>query len=132
MAPADDPEEEPKANPAAQKRPTAKLVRLDLRMLPEVQPDSLSSADAIRIVRMLAAKTENIVVIPYGKRKTRMRRIGRRQIELCVQKGTLTEGPFVNPHGHWQLNVQRRAAGEEITCVVAIDWPARVLVINAF
>lgn len=46
--------------------------------------------------------------------------------------GTIVEGPFVNAHGHWQMNLYRHAAGEGPTCVVAIDWPAKVLVINAF
>jgi hypothetical protein len=81
---------------------------------------------------MLAAETDNIVVIPYGKAKAKTRRITRRQIELCVQKGTPTEGPFLNRYGNWQMNLYRHAAGEEITCVVAIEWATRVLVINAF
>lgn len=103
-----------------------------LRNFPEKQPDRLKAADAIKLVRALASETENIVVIPYGKKKGEMRGITRRQMELCVQKGTLTEGPFLNPHGNWQFNMYRHAAGEEITCVVAIEWARRVLVINAF
>ena len=84
------------------------------------------------MIRELAADTSRIVIIPYGKRKSRRRGITRRQIELCVQKGTITEGPFVNLKGNWQVNLYRHAAGEELTCVVAIDWATKVLVINAF
>jgi hypothetical protein len=56
---------------------------------------------------------------------------------LCEKSATfrdhaLTEGPFLNHHGHWQMNLYRHVAGEEIACVVAIEWVARVLVINAF
>jgi hypothetical protein len=51
---------------------------------------------------------------------------------LSMQRGTIREGPFLNRFGHWQMNLFRHAAGEEVTCVVAIDWAARVLVINAF
>jgi hypothetical protein len=96
------------------------------------QPADLSAAGALKVIRLLAENTDNIVLIPYGRKKTAMRKITRRQIELCVQKGTLTAGPFLNHHGHWQMNLYRHAAGEEITCVVAIEWAARVLVINAF
>ena len=99
---------------------------------PNEQPDKLSRADALRMIRALSVETANIVVIPYGRKKAGRRGITRRQIELCVQKGTPTEGPFVNQHGNWQMNLYRHAAGEEITCVVAIDWPSQVLVINAF
>jgi hypothetical protein len=96
------------------------------------QPEVLSRAEALWVIRVLAEDTGNIFVIPYGWKKAGQRGITRRQIELCVQKGTPTEGPFLNQHGNWQMNLYRHAAGEEITCVVAIDWPARILVINTF
>jgi hypothetical protein len=112
--------------------PSAEVIPLRQHGLPLEQPADLSEPEALRVIRLLAAQTENIVVIPYGRRKTKIRRITRRQIELCVQKGTPTEGPFLNSHGNWQMNLLRHAAGEEITCVVAIEWATRVLVINAF
>lgn len=49
------------------------------------------------------------------------RRITRRQVELCLQKGTITEGPFMNSRGNWQVNMYRHAAGEEVTCTVIIE-----------
>jgi hypothetical protein len=115
-------------------RPTqsADVIPIRSREIPLEQPAKLNSADALRVVRTLAAVTDNIVVIPYGRKKAGRRGITRRQIELCVQKGTLTEGPFLNQHGNWQMNLHRHAAGEVVTCVVAIDWPSQVLVINAF
>ena len=100
--------------------------------MPNAQPDKLSPADALKIVRAIAADTDNIVVIPYGARRAKERRIERRPIERCVQKGTIVEGPFLNQHGNWQMNMYRHAAGEELTCVVAIEWLTKVLVINAF
>ena len=131
MAEPEPPPAKPKAKPETAKQ-TAEVVRLHERLMPLKQPDNLSAADAIKVVRLLAAQTENIVVIGYGRKKAKQRQITRRQIELCVQKGTLTEGPFMNRYGNWQMNLYRHAAGEEITCVVAIDWPNRVLVINTF
>lgn len=38
------------------------------------------------------------------------------QIVRCVQMGTITEGPFINKFGNWQMNLTRHAAGEQITC----------------
>jgi Domain of unknown function (DUF4258) len=108
------------------------VVRPEQRAIPREQPAHLSAALALKVVRLIAADTDNIVVIPYGRRRAQQRNITRRQIELCVQKGTIVEGPFLNQHGNWQMNFYRHAAGEEVTCVVAIEWATRVLVINAF
>jgi hypothetical protein len=113
-------------------KPSAEVIQLAHRQLPAQQPDHLSEADALKIVRLLAVDSANIVVIPYGRRKVKQRKITRPQIEKCVRLGTIQEGPFLNQHGNWQLNLYRHAAGEGITCVVAIDWATRVLVINAF
>lgn len=93
-----------------------------------VEPLHLSAPAALKMIRELAADTERIVVIRYAQK----RGIPRRQIERCVQKGNITEGPFRNAKGNWQVNLYRRAAGEELTCVVVIDWATKVLVINAF
>jgi hypothetical protein len=111
---------------------TADIIPIRQREIPAERPADLSRADALKVIRTLADDTAKIVVIPYGRKKAGRRGITRRQIELCVQKGTPTEGPFLNQHGNWQMNLYRHAAGEQITCVVAIDWPTQVLVINAF
>jgi hypothetical protein len=135
MGDQDEPKAKPKAKPKAvppKVQPSAEVVTLQSAAIPSDQPDRLSAPEALRVVRMLSADTANIVVIPYGERRAKERRITRRQIELCVQKGTISEGPFVNQHGNWQMNFCRRAAGEEITCVVAIEWATKLLVINTF
>lgn len=131
----DEPKPKAAANaplPERSAKPPGQVVPFVQRLIDGPQPASLKEADALKIVRMIAADTDNIVVIPYGKKKSKKRKISRRQIELCVQKGTLSEGPFVNSHGHWQMNFFRHAAGEQVTCVVAIEWATKVLVINAF
>ena len=94
--------------------------------------EGLNDADALKLVRMLAADSDNIVVIKHAKKRRMQRMITRPQIERCVQKGTITEGPFINGFGNWQMNLTRNTAGEQITCVVAIDWATRILVITTF
>lgn len=121
----------PKASPAKAAY-SAEVIQLEQRRIPERQPDRLNEADALKLVRLLAVDSANIVVIPYGKRRTKQRKITRPQIEKCIRLGTIQEGPFLNKHGNWQFNLFRHAAGEQVTCVVAIDWATRVLVINAF
>ena len=97
-----------------------------------VQPDRLNSADALKVIRAIAADTNKIVVVGHGQERARQRRITRPQVERCVQKGTITEGPFVNIQGSWQVNLTRHTAGESITCVVAIEWATAVVVITTF
>ena len=92
----------------------------------------MSPGAALRHIRDIAADTGSIIVVAHARKRQRERGITRRQIELCVQKGTVTEGPFMNAHGNWQVTLFRHAAGEDLTCVVAIDWPSRLIVVTAY
>jgi len=98
----------------------------------EAIPIKLSKSRALSVIRELAADTSKIVIVSHGRKRAGQRRITRRQIELCCQKGTITEGPFLNVKGHWQCNMYRRAAGEEVTCVVVIDWATRLVIITVY
>jgi hypothetical protein len=98
----------------------------------EIVPLRLTTNQALRMIRELSADSQNIVVIGHAKKRRHQRRVSRRQIELCVQRGTITEGPFLNQKGHWQVNLYRHAAGEELTCTVAIEWATRLIVVTVF
>lgn len=102
------------------------------RLMAEVVPLELTALHALEMVRQLAADTNRIVIIGHAKKRGRQRRISRRQVELCLQKGSICEGPFLNQKGNWQVNMYRHAAGEEITCVVAIDWGKSLIVVTVF
>jgi hypothetical protein len=97
-----------------------------------VSPLTLSPIAAIRVIKDLAADSNNIVVIRHGKDRQKQRGITRRQIESCLRKGTIMEGPFMNSHGHWQVTLYRHSAGDELHCAVAIEWATRLLVITAY
>ena len=84
------------------------------------------------MVREISVDTGRIIVLSHATKRARQRNVSRRQIELCCQQGSITEGPFVNQHGHWQVNLFRHASDEELTCAVAIEWPSRLLVITTF
>lgn len=98
----------------------------------EVQPESLSATRALRVIRELAADSRNIVIVQHARQRGLQRRISPRQIQICCLRGTIVEGPFINAHGHWQVSLFRHAAGEPVTCVVAIDWPSRLIVVTVF
>ena len=116
----------------AKRSHSAEIVPLKRPFPPARQPDHLNDADAVRLVRMIATDSNNIVVIGHATKRRRQRSITRLQIERCVQMGTKTEGPFINRFGNWQMNLTRHAAGEEITCTVAIEWATQVIVITTF
>ena len=93
------------------KKPTAKVVAFP-RAFAVDRPDDLGSDDALRIIKALATDSKNILVVEHAKLRQRQRHITRPQIERCIQKGVITEGPFLNAHGHWQVNLTRYAADE--------------------
>ena len=117
---------------AAKPGQSAKIVPLKRPFPPERQPDHLNEADAVRLVRIIAADSNNVIVTIHAVKQGKKRSITRIQIERCVRSGVLTEGPFINQHGNWQLNLTRQAAGEQITCAVAIEWATKVIVITTY
>jgi hypothetical protein len=131
---AEGPDKPGKARAKAVAKPgrTAEVVALKRVFPPLQQPDHLNDADAIRLVRMLAVDSNNIVVIQHARKRGAQRSITRIQIERCVRHGIITEGPFVNPKGNWQMNLTRQTAGEQITCAVAIEWATHLIVITTF
>ena len=96
------------------------------------QPATLSPRAALDLIRKLARDSNNVVLVTHAVHRSKTRLFTRRQIELCVQKGSITEGPFVNVKGNWQVSLFRHAAGEEMTCVVAIDWPSGLIIVTVF
>jgi len=99
---------------------------------PKQRPKSLSVHDARAIIRSMAQESARVFVVTHARNRQRTRNITRRQIINCLQKGSITEGPVLNTHGNWQVNVSRLAAGEEITCTVAIEWERRLVVVTVF
>lgn len=96
------------------------------------RPDHLSGSDALRAIRGLAADSRRIVLIEHAKQRGKLRKISPLQVERCLLKGTITEGPFLNQHQNWQVTMYRHAAGEEVNCVVAIEWQRQLLVITVY
>jgi hypothetical protein len=92
---------------------------------------TLTKDAALEMVRDLAKDSSNVVPQkPHCEEKMLKRRVTLRQVIECVRRGTITEGPFRNPKGNWQVNMTRHGAGEELTCTVAIIWAKRLLVIT--
>ena len=95
-----------------------------------VVPMKMRPATALRMIRKLAADSDRIVIVNHAAKRQRERSITRKQIEFCMQSGFIAEGPFMNDFGNWQVTLCCRHAGDELTCVVAIDWPSQLIVIT--
>lgn len=98
----------------------------------EIKPFRMDKPAALKMIRGLAADSDRIVVISHAMKRQAERKITRRQIETCVRTGYIAEGPFLNDHNNWQVTMRCYSAGEELACVVAIDWPSQLIVITTF
>jgi hypothetical protein len=98
---------------------------------PDQQPDKLSRADAIRLVRELAADSTNVALTKHCRDESMPKRgITMRQVLDCLRKGVIVEGPAIDIHGNWKMDICRQADG--LTCAVAIEWRARLIIITTF
>jgi hypothetical protein len=107
----------------------AKVVQL--RPLDKI-PVKLSKHEALMLVRRVAQDSKNVFVSPHARGRQKKHGITRRQLMTCLAKGVITEGPFLNKYGNWQVNVSRLAAGEQITCTVAIEWQDQLVVVTVY
>jgi hypothetical protein len=98
----------------------------------ESLPRKLTANDAVRTIRKISADSNNIVVVRHGRLRAAQRKFSRTEIERCLRRGLVSEGPFMNAHGNWQVTLTSCSAGRDINCVVAIHWAVRVFVITVF
>jgi hypothetical protein len=92
----------------------------------------MNDSDALKIVRERTKNSANIVLTPHAKLRCKQRKITLLQIIKCLERGIVSEPVHINAHGNWQLNLSCRAAGEDITCSVAIDTTRLLIIITTF
>lgn len=88
----------------------------------------------MRIIRARAKDSANIVPVGHALRAMRKRRVDRLQVERCLRRGTITEGPYVPTNsrtGDWRCNMHAHIGGEWIRIVVEIAAGTQLLVITA-
>lgn len=95
-------------------------------------PAHLSRPEALAAIRELAGDSSRIFIVRHAIGRMIERSVSRSDVENCLRKGVIDEGPFLNSHGHWQVTMARRAGGERTQCVVAIEWSRRLLVITVY
>lgn len=86
--------------------------------------------EAVRVIRQLAAHSLNVAAVHHARLRMRQRGVSMQDVVRVLQRGAITEGPFVSGAGNWRMNVTGRSAGEELTVVVEIVWRSNLLVVT--
>jgi len=98
---------------------------------PDRQPERLTRADAQRLVRELATDSSNVGLTKHCREESMPDRgITLRQVLDCLRMGVITEGPALDVHGNWKMDIYRRT--DNLLCAVAIEWKTRVIVITTY
>lgn len=95
-------------------------------------PLRLSKAEATKAIKEIAQNADRIVPVGHGRRRTRERGITITQAVKVVRAGYVDGDPWLDEHGNWRVTMRGRAAGEEITVGLAIEWRTRLLIITVF
>lgn len=80
----------------------------------------LTNHSALNKLKEFAKDTSKIRLSKHARERMAERNISMTQIVCCFEHGSITEGPFKNTYGDWQLNVSVRSAGDFITTTVAL------------
>jgi hypothetical protein len=98
---------------------------------PDQQPERLTRADAQRLVRALAADSANVELTKHCREESMPDDgITMRQVLDCLRMGIITEGPAIDIHGNWKMDIYRRV--DNLLCAVAIEWRTHLIVITAY
>lgn len=73
------------------------------------------------LIRKIAADSAKVFFSSHAKVRMRERKVTDLQIIRCLQTGTVTEGPFRNIHGNWQVNVDAYHSGQNLKVGAVID-----------
>jgi hypothetical protein len=86
---------------------------------------------AWRIVRAAAAESGRVFFTVHAEQRMRERRITRRQVLACLERGAIHQGPAPDIKGNWTLTMERTAARERVRVVLAIAPPSDVIIVTA-
>lgn len=102
-------------------------------VVPDRQPDSLDPFEARRIVQEIAGDSARVAILPHAQKRKRQRRISLEDVLRVLRSGNITEGPYVAlKSGWWRFTMTGRSAGDEVSCVIEIEWKTKLLVVTVY
>lgn len=90
----------------------------------------MSDHDFMRLVHEIASDPSRIGITDHARKQMRVRNVLRKHIDVCLQKGSVSEAAHINLHGNWQATMWRRVAGLDVKVAVAVETKTRVVVIT--
>ncbi len=72
-------------------------------------------------LQRLHAAIGRLVITSHAKLRMKERRITRKQIETCLQKGRVVEPAHLTSHGDWKATLEHCVAGDVINVAVALE-----------
>lgn len=107
-----------------------------LRMSEDIIRLDLTGPTALAIIRKLAADSANVFLLDHCKSSMKKRHITRVQINQCLLKGRITEGPYRDiGSGNWRTRMEHFSDGQCIRVIAELfmnDLGEKILIITTF
>lgn len=81
----------------------------------------LSPTNAKRMLIETARDSGRIFFVDHAEKRMKQRNITRTQVIRCLTHGVITEGPYRNIKGSWQLRIETLSAGDPLTVIAVLD-----------
>lgn len=101
----------------------------------KVTPIRLSAKRAVEIVKEVLKDSGRVVFLDHAEKRMRQRRITRKQVFNCLDRGVIVEGPALDIRGKWKFDMETFSAGDNIHIAVAIDTDShgnKLVIITAY
>jgi hypothetical protein len=99
-------------------------------------PFRLNDANALKLLREVAADSARVVLLPHARQRMKQRHVTLLQVLEVLRKGTLSEPAALDMYGNWKVTVRGLTCGQSVTVAGAIEMQKepgkRVLVITLF
>jgi hypothetical protein len=96
----------------------------------------LTAPKALAIIRKLAVDSANVFLLDHCKSSMKKRHITRVQIDQCLIKGRITEGPYRDiGSGNWRAKMEHFSDGQCIKVIAELftdDLGEKILIITTF
>lgn len=96
----------------------------------------LTTPCALKLIREISQKSENIFLIDHSKKSMKKRHINLAQIVNCLQKGNITEGPYRDINsGNWRVRMEHYSAGQCVKVVAELftnNQGDKIIIITTF
>jgi len=96
----------------------------------------LTAPRALAIIKELSVNSENVFLVDHAKKSMKKRHITRAQIDQCLLKGKITEGPYRDVgSGNWRVRMEHYSYGQCVRVIAELftnDQGEKIIIITTF